>query len=587
MCTSSNLSLIYPLHNSPLVRVHFLKLWQLILLCIYSTRIYAEGDTVFTTPYPQRYQAVNDYIKAGTDPSEDMVRLATLMREARSSGSKKDIRNIERAELVVKQMWHMDTASFFARANDLLQRAEKASDYPIVAFVYETLGDEYYSRSKYVKAFEYYLRAHELYHNRFRHQFPRMAETQKNLALAYYRFGDYTNSLRYSKEVVNSFDPRRAWITVFLQDLVGSSYMKLGMYDSAIVYFRQIFRFAPMYHSASGAKTWHGIASGKIGLALFYERDYEAAIPYLQTGVQECVETGVPDNAGKFAMCLYRIYASRTQQAEMDKYLEVARASVYQSSRLDDYVAYFELMSQRLRKKGDAHGALLYMDSFLFFRDSLNGIIDVNNKHVAELDLLREQRAEADKAAGEERHQLIMARNWLIAFAAVVMILTLMFYNRRLLKQKLHRQQLEADKHIAETELASAAAQLGAIKKNLEEKNDLLSQLETERETVHDPGIIDRLQQSTILTDEQWDDFRKLFEKAHPGFMARLKEKLPALSPAEVRFMVLARLNYSNKEMAATLGVSAQAMRTTWYRLRKKLDLPEEGKVEELLRELE
>ena len=91
------------------------------------------------------------------------------------------------------------------------------------------------------------------------------------------------------------------------------------------------------------------------------------------------------------------------------------------------------------------------------------------------------------------------------------------------------------------------------------------------------------MQQSTILTDEEWEKFRDIFEKVHGGYLKRLKDKLPGLSPAETRYMALAKLQLSSREMAATLGVSKQAIHVTSHRLRKKLHMPEDGSLEELV----
>ena len=74
-----------------------------------------------------------------------------------------------------------------------------------------------------------------------------------------------------------------------------------------------------------------------------------------------------------------------------------------------------------------------------------------------------------------------------------------------------------------------------------------------------------------ILTEEQWNNFKVLFEKVHKGYLKRLKEKIPSITPAEVRFMALAKLQLDAKEMGVSLGISANAVRNTWYRLRKKV----------------
>ena len=58
---------------------------------------------------------------------------------------------------------------------------------------------------------------------------------------------------------------------------------------------------------------------------------------------------------------------------------------------------------------------------------------------------------------------------------------------------------------------------------------------------------------------------------------------MPELTPAEIRFMTLAKLNLSTKEMAASLGVSAQSVRVTRHRLLKKINLPEEGSLADLV----
>jgi DNA-binding CsgD family transcriptional regulator len=47
--------------------------------------------------------------------------------------------------------------------------------------------------------------------------------------------------------------------------------------------------------------------------------------------------------------------------------------------------------------------------------------------------------------------------------------------------------------------------------------------------------------------------------------------------------MVLAKLKLSNKEMAGMLGVSMQGVRNYKYRLRKKLNLPEDGDIDSLV----
>lgn len=561
----------------------FLGIVAVLSFVICPVEVSGQADKVFSVSYPACYQAVNDFVGAGVSAEADLPRVAELMNAARLRNRPKDIRNIQRAELVVKQMWGLDTATFQSRAMALMRQAEEAEDHAVVGFVFETLGDDCYVRKEYVKAFEFYLRAYDYYHNRYRAEFPDMTETQLNLAKGYFRFGDYTNVLRYSRGIVDYNDPKRAWISILLNDLVGSSYLAMGMPDSAITYFQRIATFVPLYHRIEGRTIWRGVANGKIGLALFQQKKYNLAIPFLQQGVDSCLFSGDAENAAHFSLCLYRIFRVQSDIRQMDKYLEVARTEVFRANNLETFIDYYELMSGVRRTEGNAAKALLYMDSALSFRDSLSEIVNVNKKYVAELGIMQEHRVAADKAAKAEKSRLVATRNTLVMLAVSLVLLILFLYNRSLLKQRLHRQELLAEKKISEAELRSAVAQLDVIRKSLSDRNELVLQLETSVKTTHDTEVFLALQQSTILTEEQWEHYRALFERAHPGFLQRLKDKYPELSPAEIRFMVLARLDYSNKEMAATLGVSGQAIRTTWYRIRKKLQLVDDLKVEDFV----
>ena len=161
--------------------------------------------------------------------------------------------------------------------------------------------------------------------------------------------------------------------------------------------------------------------------------------------------------------------------------------------------------------------------------------------------------------------------------------LALYLYNsqrkRFLERQQLAQQQLSNQ----EEELLRASEQLQLFTRSISEKNQLIEELQERLGSQAPSEALLQLQQSILLTDEQWDNFRLLFEQVHHGFLGRLREKLPQLTPAEVRFLVLAKLQFSNKEMASMLGVSSQNIRTIWYRLRKKNNLPDDYPLSELI----
>ncbi|MEJ7678709.1 MAG: helix-turn-helix transcriptional regulator [Segetibacter sp.] len=96
----------------------------------------------------------------------------------------------------------------------------------------------------------------------------------------------------------------------------------------------------------------------------------------------------------------------------------------------------------------------------------------------------------------------------------------------------------------------------------------------------------EKLVSTTILTENDWQHFRNLFEQVHPGFLYRLREKFTDLSPAEIRLLMLIKLALSSREMANMLGISIESVRKSRYRVRKKLKLEEESNLEVLIQQI-
>ncbi|MGB3463702.1 MAG: helix-turn-helix transcriptional regulator [Cyclobacteriaceae bacterium] len=81
----------------------------------------------------------------------------------------------------------------------------------------------------------------------------------------------------------------------------------------------------------------------------------------------------------------------------------------------------------------------------------------------------------------------------------------------------------------------------------------------------------EKLLNSVLLTENDWSDFRKVFDQLHHGFLPVLKMKHPDLTEGEKRLAVLIKLRLSNKEMARMLGISPNSIVKSRYRLKKKL----------------
>ena len=90
----------------------------------------------------------------------------------------------------------------------------------------------------------------------------------------------------------------------------------------------------------------------------------------------------------------------------------------------------------------------------------------------------------------------------------------------------------------------------------------------------------DQLKDLKILTAEEWRNFRMIFEKHNPNFIAKIIERFPKITTSDIRLLVLIQIGFDASEKANLLGVSVSSIYTSRYRLRKKLGLLEEEDLE-------
>jgi hypothetical protein len=88
-----------------------------------------------------------------------------------------------------------------------------------------------------------------------------------------------------------------------------------------------------------------------------------------------------------------------------------------------------------------------------------------------------------------------------------------------------------------------AKEQLNMFTQNIIEKTKLIERLEQEAVTKpltkSNRKLALELSHQTILTEEDWEKFKTLFEKIYPGFFLKLKEMVPDITAAEQRMAAL------------------------------------------------
>lgn len=166
--------------------------------------------------------------------------------------------------------------------------------------------------------------------------------------------------------------------------------------------------------------------------------------------------------------------------------------------------------------------------------------------------------------------------------------------NRKLQQRllDLERQKSEAEQALEqhrkkeadlERKLAFMDKQLTSYAFSYEQKNRIIDQLKEAAqkfETATTPyeqkkqlRALKTMTKENLAIDKNWEYFRSFFQERQYGFHARLLEKHPDLKSNDLKLCSLLRLNLSIKETANVLGISTGSLKTSRYRLRKKLNL--------------
>jgi len=577
--------------------------FTVLVLFVLHQSTFAQYGYIFKTPFPKQIHLLDSVcISLARLDSQTFYNEIAKLRTAAANTDDYTQLNLERAILSVKTDEGYELETAVVNGEKVIKKATKMNAPEIAAVQYMTLGFYYeLKKQSFGKAFENYLKAYNLLEKIPEEKLPPRQYALYVVSQAYYRYNDFENALKLSLRTNKTFRIK-TFVYVFNTDLIGMCYMKTAQYDSARIYFQRVFDHA---HIMESEVAWKGIALGNIGLTYFQQNNFDKAIEYLSQAVPMTMEGNVPDNTVSFASPLSAIFSKQDIPAEAKKFLTISLNAAHLANDNEDYFTAYNSAAAYYRSVKDPVRYIFYSDSANIYNGKLAAQKDLNIKYKIEMAVQNEQAKEKEKSFANEKQQQILLRNAIIAFIVLLMIISLLLYNRSQIKNKSRQQQLIAQKQLAENELRTATQQLNTFTQSIREKNEFIEKASREIERVNaelnvaknerhglasqpetDNHSLQLLQNSVLLTDEDWRNFTQLFEKVHDGFFQRLKLKLPGLSPAETRFAALIKLQLSNKEMASMLGVGTEAIRQIRSRLKKKLNSEAEERIEELVEKI-
>ena len=408
-----------------------------------------------------------------------------------------------------------------------------------------------------------------------------------DIASEYFRFKDFPRAAalaRQAYEVNGKFQPGGLpWFLMITSNLAGVAYLKNNQFDSALVWIAKTYNTA----IADKSREWTGISLGNLGNISYAQKRYDDAIPYYQRAIPFCVATGLWDNVAPFTIAMADCYIQTGNFKPVRRFLNTAKDAIekqYNNNQEINYntnnINYYATIIEYLNKTGSAPLANPYNDSVLKYRTKEEENYSHDKKILSEVQLAYRNTTLENQVAMQKLHQARWLLYGLIAVFVLLAVISVLLVKRKHLRQKFKEEQLEHDRLMAEEKLQLAITEIKDFAHLVQEKNELIDRFTEQIELLKQQSTeipndrllqLEQIKQSVILTDDDWSRFRHSFEKVHPGYLLRLKEKFPDLTQAETRYFLLTKLDLSAKEMTAMLGVTPEALRHIRFRLRRKL----------------
>lgn len=282
-------------------------------------------------------------------------------------------------------------------------------------------------------------------------------------------------------------------------------------------------------------------------------------------------------------------------------------------STINEKLIAYKMLSDLYSKKEDFPKALLYKDSMLWAKDSVNhiknGKVYENNRIKFELQNKEKELADSKEKLKVER-RIFLGTIGLLVILALVVLWAIRNHFTQLKQRKIIA---ENNQKIVELELEKERNQKALLEKQLNEQNalsllekeklkneleaknrkltakalsfsaknelieEVLNELSKNPEVSRNPHLKKHFQElrNHLKKDAEWEDFFTHFEEVNQGFLKAIKEKHPDLNANDIRFISYLYMNLSNKEISSLLNITVEACRKRKERISKKMNLAE------------
>ncbi|MGE5382295.1 MAG: tetratricopeptide repeat protein [Omnitrophica WOR_2 bacterium] len=382
---------------------------------------------------------------------------------------------------------------------------------------------------------------------------------------------------------------------------LGSIYNNLGVVEdvkgkkkNALNYYSKALKYQEVVGNISGtASIYHNIA-----IIHFDLDEYDQAIENFEKSIALKFETGNREGIATSYSSMAEVFLKMKQTDKAEQYVSKA----IQIANRDRYLVVEAQAHKQLARiyaeQGRYKDASVEWERAFMFNDSLY------NQSVSRQ--LSEMQAHYELKQKDQENLILRQResqqrisNRFLTFAiiaiAIVGLLLLILLRMKILSMRKTKALFEFELSARNTSILLKNKELTTLSANFISQSEILGQIKNELVSVKEhigekpaESINDLITMvnSNLDIDLNWKKFKMSFEESHPGFLERLTKLVPGLSLNEQKLCAFIFVGLSSNEMAQVMNISLAAVNKSRQRMRKKMQLPDHGDINEFLSEV-
>jgi tetratricopeptide (TPR) repeat protein len=488
----------------------------------------------------------------------------------------------------------------FSNSKMALVWVQKTKDKKLLARTYDNVADAYYTLENWNEALTYYLlalRYFELTHDQIR-----VGYVYGDIAEIFILQNEFNKAVLYANKSVSLFHQAGTaeQLSVAYYQLAAAT-AGLGNAKAAIAYQQKANNYFRDIHDLSNE------INGLNNLAEYYSRsgDQNKAIESVLKSIEmeEKFGNATPKRLIAKYLNLGIFYEKKGDytkaETALNKSIDFARQIQSPLRLMESYEALAEvyLKTGKIKQASLLYPALIALKDTVFKANKTKEIFNLNIQYETEKKELEINQLQQENKTQQWTISLIGAGSALAVLVAFLLYRAYVFQKKLNEQNKILAQQektiletnndklqlekdLENEKNRGlQSEIEIKQRELISATVYIQQKNEMLDTLQNQLyEAASTEGdnrdLLKRMSRSVrqqIRFEDDWEKIKVHFEGVHPDFFHRLQALSSALSDHELRHCAYIKMKFSTKEIAGLLGIDANSVKVSRYRIKKKI----------------